>query len=123
MARAPHLARGAAAERYARRWLEQHGLTFICANYRCKAGELDLVMSEAQCLVIVEVRYRHHPSHGGALGSITPTKRERIMRATRHLLQCHPELQQQALRFDVLALTGDDNAIDVDWRRRAFYAT
>ena len=64
---APHLESGRRSELYARCWLEERGLTHVCSNYRCRLGELDLVMRDHDCLVIVEVRFRRSSSYGGAL--------------------------------------------------------
>jgi putative endonuclease len=80
-------------------------------------------MTEGECLVIVEVRYRRGKSHGGALSSVTRTKQRRILQATRHLLQRHPALQRRPLRFDVVALTGAAGAVTVQWLRNAFDAS
>jgi len=77
-------------------------------------------MSDSDCLVIVEVRYRRTYSHGGALGSVTRAKQLRIKRAARHLLQRYPALQHRALRFDVLAVTGSGRTVEVQWLRNAF---
>ena len=120
---APHLRDGSAAEKLACRWLEQQGLCLLEANFRCKSGELDLVMLDGHCLVIVEVRYRAGRSHGGALVSISATKQKRILRATRHYLQRHKKLRDRPLRFDVVALHGQLHEVDIDWRRQAFDAT
>ena len=118
----PHIRAGKAAERYARRWLEQQGLQHLLANYCCKAGELDLVMRDHTVLVVVEVRYRAHTRFGGALASISPQKQQRIARATQHLLRTNTDWSRLALRFDVVALTGAPPHTRVDWRKRAFYA-
>ena len=58
-------------EQQARSFLEQQGLLFVSANYRCRQGEIDLIMREHQTLVFVEVRYRAQTSHGGAAASVT----------------------------------------------------
>ncbi len=119
---ARHLRSGAAGEQLARAWLEGRGLQTITANFRCRTGELDLVMLDAECIVIVEVRYRASASHGGPLHSINLRKRQRILRATRRFVQLHPWCRNHPLRFDVLALTGDLQAPDVCWQQRAFDA-
>ena len=49
---------GPATEAAAERWLKQQGLRFITRNYRCRQGEIDLVMEDTSELVFVEVRYR-----------------------------------------------------------------
>jgi putative endonuclease len=116
----PHLWAGHLSEQYARNWLGKQGLKLVIANYRCKLGELDLVMLHKGCLVVVEVRYRKSAAFGGGLESITRQKRLRISRATADFLKHHPQFRQHPLRFDALALTGPLNAPEVTWRQRAF---
>ena len=61
---------GEAKERLARSYLEHHGLTHLAHNVRCRHGEIDLVMRDADTLVFVEVRYRRSERFGGARASI-----------------------------------------------------
>ena len=118
--KAPHLLTGQNSELTARAWLEFQGLKHIASNYRCPCGELDLIMLDKQCLVIVEVRYRRTACYGGALGSITHRKQIRIARSTQHFLQHRQDLRWRPLRFDVIALSGPETALSTEWRKQAF---
>ena len=94
---------GAIAEGLAARFLEQHGLTVLARNYRCRGGEVDLICRERRVLVFVEVRLRRSASHGGAVASITAVKQDRIMRAAQHYL--HAQRSNEAdCRFDCILL-------------------
>lgn len=108
---------GAAAERAAERFLEARGLRLVERNYRCRFGEIDLVMRDGDTLVFVEVRLRTHPGFGGAAASITCAKRARLLRAARHYLAGLPRAPQ--CRFDavLLAAPGESAA---EWLRGAF---
>ena len=119
MSDAPHLRAGRSGEAFVRRWLEAHGLRHICSNFRCRYGELDLVMRERDCIVIVEVRYRARNDYGGALPSILPAKLQRIAKAIQFLLQQHRQLREMPLRFDVIALAGPLDKLTVTWCKRA----
>jgi len=66
---------GAEAEVQARRYLEKQGLAFLTANYRCRYGELDLVMRDGGCLVFVEVRARRSARSGLPEATLTARKR------------------------------------------------
>jgi putative endonuclease len=118
--KAPHLLTGQDSELAARAWLEAQGLQHIASNYRCRLGELDLIMQDKQCLVIVEVRYRRTTHYGGALGSITRKKQLRIARAAEHFLQTRSKLRQRPLRFDVIAASGTGGKFSFEWRKQAF---
>lgn len=114
-------ATGAHAEGIARRFLCAQGLELICENYRCRLGELDLVMREGGTLVIVEVRMRTHAGYGGAVASVDRFKQQRIVRATQHLLLAHPRLGRLPVRFDVVSFE-PRTARRLDWIRAAFDA-
>jgi putative endonuclease len=114
-------ASGAHAEGIARRFLGAHGLELLCENYRCRLGELDLVMREADTLVIVEVRMRTHARYGGAVASVDRFKQQRIVRATEHLLMKHPRLTRLPVRFDVVSFE-PRSAGRIEWIRGAFLA-
>lgn len=108
---------GAEAERLAQRFLEQQGLRLVERNYRCRFGEIDLVMREGETLVFVEVRLRSHSGFGGAAASITQAKRTRLLRAARHYLAALPRAPQ--CRFDAVLL-GAAGAASIEWLRDAF---
>lgn len=112
-------AEGAHAEQLAEAHLCAAGLKTQQRNYRCRFGELDLIMREGNTLVVAEVRKRSHRTFGGAAASVTRSKQQRIVRATRQLLAEQPGYQKLAVRFDVVAI-GADNQID--WIQSAFDA-
>lgn len=96
--------------------LRQHGLTLVTRNYRCRAGEIDLVMLHGSVLVLIEVRYRESSAFGGAAASVTWRKQRRIIIAARHLLACRADLRRYPARFDVVAVEGSK----IEWIRNAF---
>jgi len=108
--------RGTWAEDAAAAFLVKRGLSLIERNYRCRFGEIDLVLRDRKTLVFVEVRYRRNPDFGGAGESITTNKRKRLLRAARHYLSAHSEFP--ACRFDAVLLNGDTP--EVDWVVNAF---
>lgn len=98
---------GQDAERQARKYLEEQGLSFIQANYRCKAGEIDLIMRDQQELVFVEVKYRTRQSHGAAAEYFNRHKRRKFESALHHYLianQLNPA--NIAHRIDLVAIDG-----------------
>lgn len=120
--RAPHLIRGRDAEDRARRHLEDHGLACVSANYRCQAGEIDLIMREGPAVVFVEVRYRSDRSYGGALESIDARKQRRLRTTAEHYLQRKHRGPVPPCRFDVVLITGSggDGDADIEWIQDAF---
>jgi putative endonuclease len=114
-AKATHLLRGESAEEQAHKFLINKGLKPVCRNYRCKLGELDLIMTDHQTLVIIEVRYRKTDQYGSALESITRAKQSRIIAATHCYLSSQKE--DRPIRFDVVAISGNGN---LEWIQNAF---
>jgi putative endonuclease len=116
---------GRAAESYALRHLERAGLQLLQRNYRCRAGEIDLVMIEPQTriLVLVEVRSRSRPEFGSAATTVGPAKQRRCWLAARHLLMTRRDLRRLRARFDVVAIdraAGTGAAPSITWIRNAF---
>lgn len=84
--------------------LQQHGLSLLERNFRCKGGEIDLVMQEHATLVFVEVRKRASGGHGGAAASVTTAKQRRLIIAAQIYLQRFGT--PPACRIDVVAIDG-----------------
>ncbi|ASK34872.1 YraN family protein [Alloalcanivorax mobilis] len=115
---------GDRAERNARAWLERQGLRPVCSNYRCRLGEIDLIMEHQETLVFVEVRWRSRHDYGGAVASVDRRKQRRLTQAARHYLGRHPQQANRPCRFDVLGMEPDhDQEIRYHWIPNAFYAS
>jgi putative endonuclease len=106
--------------------LQSHGLELIERNYRCRGGEIDLVMREGDVLVLVEVRSRTRSDFGSAAASIGARKQRRFGLAARHLMLTRPELRRMRARFDVVAIdpaTQPEDPPVLTWLRGAFSAS
>lgn len=110
---------GREAEVHALAYLKAAGLQLIARNYRCRAGELDLVMLEGKTLVLIEVRYRSNDQYGGAAASVTYSKQRRLINAARHLLTTRADLRKYPARFDVVAISSLSDSV-VEWIKGAF---
>lgn len=109
---------GQEAESIATEYLKQQGLRLISSNYRCRFGEIDLIMQDGKSLVFVEVRMRKNNSFGGAAYSITPAKQKKIILTAQHFLAQHGET---ASRFDVILMQTPQIA-GIEWIKNAFDA-
>lgn len=113
--------KGVHFETLARDWLSSQGLQCLHSNFRCKCGEIDLIMRDGQMLVFVEVRYRAGRNHGGAVATVTPAKQRRLRNTARYFLMTHPEYHHAPCRFDIVGLVGNTReGPDIDWIRGAF---
>lgn len=110
---------GRNAEKQARRYLEKRGLRFRAGNYRCRRGEIDLVMDDGDTVVFVEVRYRSHGRFGTSAESVDGHKQRKLIMAAQHYLQQHPRLAARPCRFDVVGLGAANPDSAVEWIRNA----
>jgi putative endonuclease len=114
-------ASGARAEQLALEHLEAHGLTLVTRNFRCRLGEIDLVMRERHSLVFVEVRFRKFSRFASALESVSCAKQRKLTRAAGFFLGRHREFRNHPVRFDVVALDGpSQERYRLQWVRDAF---
>lgn len=124
------LALGAAAEQQAEHYLHQQGLVTRARNYRCKLGEIDLIMlhtthSPGQArptLVFVEVRLRTNKRFAPAVETVDYRKQRKIIKTAQHYLQQHNLYDKIPCRFDVVALDHTGSAPHIQWIPNAFGA-
>ncbi len=105
------------SETLALTYLEQQGLLFKARNFRCKVGEIDLILYENNVLVFVEVRRRNHRDYGSGLESITPSKQHRLFKAAIYYLMTQDLVNKVDCRFDIISI---DQHNTVDWIKNTF---
>lgn len=121
MVRTANRALGDIAENLAFRYLKQHGLTPVHRNFACRLGELDLVMRDESCLIIVEVRFRSHRSLVPAELTVDRRKQSKIMRTAAMFLAWNERFASMPLRFDIVAVNADAHGeTTIKWIRDAF---
>jgi putative endonuclease len=117
---------GQRAEDAALDFLLAKGMRLVERNYRCKAGEIDLVMQHDGILVFVEVRYRKQNQFGGSAESVDYRKQKKIINTAQYYLQQHRHHSQSPCRIDVIAIssTGKTSSSQpaIDWIPNAIQA-
>ncbi len=111
---------GAEGEDAALAYLQRCGLKLLQRNYRCKAGEIDLVMLDSKVLALIEVRYRSAVAFGGAAASVTRQKQQRLINAAQFLILTRADLRRYSMRFDVLAIDRSVTESNIEWIKDAF---
>lgn len=112
---------GRAAEDAACRFLEANGCVLIERNYRCRAGEIDLVVRQDRTLVFVEVRYRRRTDYGSGAESVGPRKQSRVIRTAQHYLSARSIGNNRPMRFDVVSVyPAQGGGFGIDWIPGAF---
>ena len=96
---------GARGEALAARWYEERGYTVLDRNWRCREGELDLVLARGRTLVFCEVKARTSNAYGTPAEAVTRTKQRRIRRLAVRWLD-ERDVRSRSLRFDVACVVG-----------------
>jgi putative endonuclease len=97
---------GARGEELAVAWYTGRGYTVLGRNWRCRDGELDLVVSRDRCVVFCEVKTRTGTTFGVPAEAVTGEKQRRLRRlAARWLGEQSPTVGIAELRFDVACVT------------------
>ncbi len=117
---ARHLQHGSAAEALAARYLASQGLAPLASNFRCRFGELDLVMTHGKVLVIVEVRSRRRTNVATPGATVNRGKQRRLIGAARFFLLRFRQYAGWPVRFDVVEITGELADPVIRWSRAAF---
>lgn len=105
------------AETQALAFLQKKGMSFVCRNFRCKQGEIDLIMYDQASLVFIEVRKRSHLDYGSGLDSVTHHKQQRLVRAATVYLLEQNLYEKISCRFDIVSL---DKNSEMTWIKQAF---
>jgi putative endonuclease len=106
---------GRFGEAYAARYLvEEHGMVLLDRNWRCDAGEIDLVLRDGRVLVVCEVKTRSSTDFGSPLEAVDGRKAARLRRLAARWLAEH-RLRPYDVRIDlvgVLAVPGRPPHVD-----------
>lgn len=112
---------GDRGEAIAKDFLRKQGYKVLETNFRVhRIGEIDLVAQDGETLVFVEVKYRKSITFGRPEEYVDKRKRERLIRAAKAYLLKHTD--HKAVRFDVVAVTGEMKAPQVRHIPNAFWA-
>ena len=101
-------------ERKAAEYLISCGCKIIKKNYRCRAGEIDLIVRDGAYLVFVEVKYRSTAFSGYGSEAVDVRKQNRIRKAAVWYMKEYHVPMDQPCRFDVISFLGDEISIMKD---------
>jgi len=103
----PRRVLGASGEDAAARAYLEGGWRIVARNWRCREGELDLILSRGGVLAFCEVKTRTTDRYGGPAAAVTATKQARIRRLAMRWL-AETQCRAARLRFDVAVVMGDE---------------
>jgi putative endonuclease len=117
----PRRALGDAGEAAVARWYEERGYAVVDRNWRCRDGELDLVLAHTGVIVFCEVKTRRGTSYGTPVEAVTIAKQRKLRTLALRWLADHPDRHARDLRFDVASvLAPRDGAVQIDVIEAAF---
>ena len=104
---------GAHGEDRAAAWYRRAGYEVLARNWRCREGELDLILGRGSTIVVCEVKTRSSLDFGHPAEAVTPTKQRRIRGLAARWLAEQDGLRPSEVRFDVAAvLPGEVSVIE-----------
>lgn len=91
-------------ETLAAKLLCENGYCLIDRNYRCRSGEIDIIVERDQLLVFVEVKTRSHPSLQAALDNVSYRKQVNLTKAANDFLNQNQQYRDYNTRFDIVVV-------------------
>jgi putative endonuclease len=79
--------------------LQAKGFRVLAQRLRTGAGEIDMVLADAETLIFVEVKARN--SLAEAAYAVAPRQQARLLEAASLALALHEDWHRPAIRFDV----------------------
>lgn len=110
---------GKEGEKLALGLLKKEGYRILIRNYRSRLGEIDIVAQDKNTICFIEVKTRQALGAGGPLESINALKQRKISKTALGYLKDKHLLDIKA-RFDVVAVTYDENKPRLDLIKNAF---
>ena len=115
----PRSQRGTVGEDAAAAWYVAGGFHVLARNWRCPAGEIDLILRRGPLLVICEVKTRRGGAFGGGFAAVGWEKQRRIRRLAELFLERCPATSA-VVRFDVASVAVGDRGASVEVFEDAF---
>jgi putative endonuclease len=106
-------------EEAAWRTYSDRGYRLLARNWRCRLGELDLVLARGGEVVFCEVKARRPSPLGGPFEAVTPAK-QRKLRALAQVFCSSERPAGERYRFDVASVSVGEGGVDVHVFEDAF---
>jgi len=118
-----NIKKGRRGEAIAQKFLRKNGFKIKETNYRSSFGEIDIIATEGDDIVFIEVKTRHNVSYGAPGASVGRRKQRHITRAARQYLK-EKGLNEDTVgvRFDVVGIEFKGKECEIGLVRDAFDA-
>jgi len=110
---------GKKGEELASRFLKKRGYRIIEKNYSCKMGEMDLIATEKDTLVFIEVKTRTSTLFGPPQLAVNSSKQRQLSKVALNYLK-EKKLENVKARFDVVAILLGPKGEEIELIKDAF---
>ncbi len=106
---------GKTGEDIAGLFFEEKGYIVTHRNWRCKAGEIDLIINKDAEWRFIEVKMRSGIKYGYPEEAVTEYKSENFYGAISEFLSKNPQINEDNVHADILAIILNDKEFDIRW--------
>ncbi len=106
---------GFSGERKAAAWLKREGYKIVARNWRCRAGEADIIAENDEVVAFVEVKTRTNDNYGEPCEAVDSRRQTRYKNIARYYF--YGREPQKTVRFDIVEVTPEG----VNHIENAFY--
>lgn len=110
---------GMSGQKEAEQFLQKKGYKIVQRNYRIKTGEIDIIASQNNYIIFIEVKFRRNLSHGYPREAVTYSKQQRIIKTALHYIGTS-NLTSVDFRFDVIEVLGTTGNVHINHIENAF---
>ncbi len=111
---------GDGTESLACRFLEEQGVRILEKNYMCRQGEIDIIAKDGRYLCFIEVKYRKDTTYGEPQEAVSYKKIQHICKVSKFYLYSKYKSYDLPVRYDVIAISPEDNIYTFKWIKNAF---
>lgn len=102
---------GKEGEQVAAQFLKSKKLSIREINFRCSAGEIDIIAEDEEVIVFVEVKTRSGESYGLPEEAVNYYKQKKLIQLAKYYLQ-KEQLHNKRCRFDVISIIMRNNKVE-----------
>lgn len=106
---------GRRGEEIAAAFLQQKGFRILERNWRCRMGEIDLIVERGGEIRFIEVKFRQTTTYGYPEESITPTKLRHLAASLELWLRTRPQMPKHYQADAIAILLEPGNPADIRW--------
>ena len=109
------------SEKIAQKFLSKNGYYILECNFRNRSGEIDIICSKGNTIIIVEVKSRYSSQYGTPKESVTFSKQKSTINVTKFYLS-YKNIYNKNIRFDVIevCMNYKDNSYVINHIKDAF---